>query len=1300
MGQLIVAAAGAAVGFAVGGPQGAAIGWSLGSMLGAPQQKMQGPRLHDLKVTGTEYGNPIAYIEGTVGISCELAWASDLTETATETEAGKGGGASQTTYTYSVNLLFVICDNKIAGVSRIWYDGELVYNSLASGDIGTTIAAASNDLWDSFTVYTGDDDKLPHPTYETAVGTANALAYIGSGSIAFDNLQLGNSGRIGNFKFEVISAGAVTDQGGSEAVSDVSTVFQELPIPIPIAFYQPAVYEKTAWLCYNVSAGSLTYYFLKSKNYGRFKFKRTVTPPARNSHFEPVWATTNGSPRMLYFTFIGASVTDGTVFESIDPETGAVSSVATTIPAGDSEVYIPVARKVAYDEVQDVWVWGNTGYNSVADPDAPVIVSGVTVTIGASIPGLISLAAWDGHIYALCYSSSHWRVRRYDYTGTFVDQVEDTADNFDYGGLSVATNDMRAWIRVDKDGVVWVLSSYRGRLWKITTEFEEVSTPTNVEFYGSDDLSGVYYCTENFAAWGLEEVTASPNATDLDFYLRKFKARSVVTASTVAGVVERLLLRCGLRADQFDVTDLESISTPIRGLSVSQVTPARQVLEMLGQMYDFSCVLRDKLYLKRKPTTSVATLDYDVLGADDSEGSDVEPLQLDFINQLEDASQIALSYINANGDYITATEYSDILTSDQNSVSTTQVPICFTETEAKKIADGLVTEKATAKIRTTISLTNEYLKLEPYDLVAVDTAAGDQLLFRLNKREDNGTVLKYEAILHDVNARVSSGITDLGYEETSSVGAPIDTELLIKDVPILRDADDELGVYAVCHANGEASPGAQLFKSPDDVTFVVRQSVTETASVGIVTSALTTWARGNVFDHTSRVTVEMFSGTLSSYTRAQILSGIAPIYLIGTEYVYAMNATLVGVDTYQLSGFLRGRKGTDWAMSGHAIGEDFVVFSTRGIRRERFDTSELSATRYFRAVTFGRKVSTAESESITFAGVGKMPYSPCNLRAERIAAGTSDDPNFGNVVLLLHGEGTNLAQVITDNSTYGRTATVSGNTQTRTAQFKFGTSSMYFDGTGDYLTYTSIPSITGDFVLDLHFRPDSVTGGVGRVIFDNRTSAGDANGFALFGFGTGLNVYSNNTTVMSTGSILAAATWTYVRMRRVSGVIYLETDGVLRDTWTTSAAFSRARVVLGRDDPGANQYFIGYMDEVRLKIGDGEASRDISTPTAAYDHVVQDSATTLIWNRRTRLSKNFTTGLAPLGEDSEAYDVLIYSDSGFGTVLRTERVTEPQYVYSRADQIDDFGSFQTTLYVDVHQISALVGRGYKLRGTV
>lgn len=1305
MAQLVLAAAGAAVGFAVGGPAGARIGFTVGSLIGsafAPQQKVNGPRLDDLKVSGTEYGQPIPYVEGTVRIAGQLIWASELRETETEVEGGKGGGSAGTQYSYDVDLLFLLTENEIAGVGRAWYNGELVRNPLANADVGTVLATESNDLYSRFTVYTGADDQLPDPDYEVVVGAADALAYIGRGTVFIKGLQLGSSSQIGNWTFEVISAGAVADQGGDESLVDVSSVFEHFERPDPISFYQTAVYENTAWFLHNNAPSGTTYTVYKSKNFGPLKYKRRITLNSDPSGFDPVWVQTNGSPRFLYWQFLGGDfLTNGIAFISINPDTGAATSVLTYTPAGNADTFLPERRKTAFDEVQERWAWANVGFNSIADPDVVIIPSvfGTSYASTPSITGLVSIAAWDGHVYALAYSSSHWRVRRYDYAGTFVDEVEDTANDFDYGSLSLGANDSQAWIRVDASGQAWVFGARHGRLWKITTVFEEVSTAARTDTYAytSEIIDGVFHCTESYAAWGYIDVTGSPDYVDL--YLRNFKARSVVS-STVEGVVTRLLLRTGLDGSQFDVSDLANITAPVRGMSISQVTPARQVLEPLAKCFYFYCTLTDKLYFRRIPTASVQTLTYDELGATEGDATNSEPLQLDYTNQLEEPSQTALTYINASADYNVATEYSDVLVSDQNSVAIQQVPIVFTPAEAKAIADTEIIQKATAKIRTTISLMMDRAKLEPGDIVTVPNAAGDQFLFRLLKRDDSGAVLKFDAVLFDVNARTSSALTDTDYTESSVVAPAVDTELVLLDIATLRDADDELGIYAVAHADGFASPGCQLFKSPDDVTFQLSQSITETASVGVTTSGLTTWARGNRFDESSTVTVVMYSGTLSSYTRDQILSGLAPLYLIGDEIVYAKNATLTATDTYTLSGFLRGRKGTDWAMSGHAAGEQFVVLTTRGIRRERFDTSELSATRYFKAVTLGRRVSSADSVAITFDGVSKKPYSPCNLRAERLAAGTSDDPNFGQVALLLHGEGTNLAQVITDNSTFGRTPTVSGNTQTRTAQFQFGTSSIYFDGTGDYITYTSMPNISGDFVLDLWIRPDSVTAGQSRVLFDNRTSSGDAQGFVLYCFATGVVFRSNATNLISSGAVLAANTWAYIKLRRVSGVVALYVNGALAGTYATTQNYNRGRAVLGRADPTADQHFIGYMDEIRLKVGDGEAGEELTVPLAAYDDVVQDSSTTLTWNRRTRLSKNFTTGTAPLGESSEAYDVLIYSNSGFGTVLRTERVTEAEFVYSRADQIDDFGSFQSTLYAEVYQISATVGRGYKLRGTV
>jgi len=61
------------------------------------------------------------------------------------------------------------------------------------------------------------------------------------------------------------------------------------------------------------------------------------------------------------------------------------------------------------------------------------------------------------------------------------------------------------------------------------------------------------------------------------------------------------------------------------------------------------------------------------------------------------------------------------------------------------------------------------------------------------------------------------------------------------------------------------------------------------------------------------------------------------------------------------------------------------------------------------------------------------------------------DPYFANVSLLLHGDGTNGSTNIVDSSYNPKTITVAGNAQISTTQSKFGGSSIYFDGSGDYL---------------------------------------------------------------------------------------------------------------------------------------------------------------------------------------------------------------------------------------------------------
>jgi len=87
----------------------------------------------------------------------------------------------------------------------------------------------------------------------------------------------------------------------------------------------------------------------------------------------------------------------------------------------------------------------------------------------------------------------------------------------------------------------------------------------------------------------------------------------------------------------------------------------------------------------------------------------------------------------------------------------------------------------------------------------------------------------------------------------------------------------------------------------------------------------------------------------------------------------------------------------------------------------------------------------------------------------------------------------------------------------------------------------------------------------------------------------------------------------------------------------------------------------------------------------------------ITWVRRTRVGGALAngTGLVPLSEDTEAYEIDILSGPG-GSVVRTVTgLTSPAWNYSSADQTTDgFTAPVSSVTLRVYQISAQIGRGF------
>ncbi len=193
------------VGGFVGGPIGAAIGATMGQQIDAAIFKpkgREGPRLADLKVQASTYGQQIPQLFGTMRVAGSVIWATDLIERRNKRGGGKGR-PSTTEYSYAVSLAVALSSRPIRGIGRIWADGNLLRGS--SGTFQERCIFRWHD---------GSEDQAADPLIASALGMASASAFRGLAYAVFEELELGAFGnRIPSLTFEVEADTANVDVG-------------------------------------------------------------------------------------------------------------------------------------------------------------------------------------------------------------------------------------------------------------------------------------------------------------------------------------------------------------------------------------------------------------------------------------------------------------------------------------------------------------------------------------------------------------------------------------------------------------------------------------------------------------------------------------------------------------------------------------------------------------------------------------------------------------------------------------------------------------------------------------------------------------------------------------------------------------------------------------------------------------------------------------------------------------------------------------------------------------------------------
>ncbi|MDO6731011.1 glycoside hydrolase/phage tail family protein [Marinovum sp. 2_MG-2023] len=223
MATIVLSAAGAALGSAVGGTflglSLTAVGRFIGATVGrAIDQRLmgqgsevvvEGNRIDRFRVNRAGEGAPIARSYGRMRMAGHVLWASNFTEHVnTKTSGGSGKGAPSqpkvktTTYSYTVNLAIAVCEGEITNIGRIWADGEEVPRDSLN-----------------LRVYTGSEDQLPDPKIEAIEGPGAVPAYRGTAYVVLEDLDLSEFGnRVPQFSFEVSKPAQVSVTDGAAEV--------------------------------------------------------------------------------------------------------------------------------------------------------------------------------------------------------------------------------------------------------------------------------------------------------------------------------------------------------------------------------------------------------------------------------------------------------------------------------------------------------------------------------------------------------------------------------------------------------------------------------------------------------------------------------------------------------------------------------------------------------------------------------------------------------------------------------------------------------------------------------------------------------------------------------------------------------------------------------------------------------------------------------------------------------------------------------------------------------------------------
>ena len=934
VGQWVGTVVGAVIGFYTGGTSyvalGAAVGGAVGAAVDPPKgPNIVGPRLSDLGVQTASYGSTIPRLYGTCAVYGTVVWIENnqLRETKSTTKSGGkggGGGGKTTTYSYSATLAIVLCQGPIAGVRRIWAGSKLIYDA---GDASATGMIASSAAISGITIYTGDDTQMPNDRMQMTLGAGNVSAWRGIAYAVIEDFQLadyGNSLLGCPFKFEVMSD-AVFSQYSQQGYYP-SDIF-------------PKFYDDMMCLC-RVESGVMKF-----------------------DHIGLTYSVTSDG------VLISTNASDAGTF----PAFGHVGML------GNMSVDFVLSGFV------DGWLYVGGFGLMYHYPTNAVLPAGVWHMMGACVDKA------GTRLYVLAHRQSdatNW-LQTYDSNLNLLTQGSQSVYPFatDAGSYPLVQGNSVVFTVEEGGDFLWAANSYAGAVTLYPIVAGVVGSTLHTFSAGTTPFMGPYgtrmtIAAENQMLWGAHDGGG--------IFLFSRASTGAPSLVPLADVISAECLTTGyLSAGDIDVT---TITDDVRGYRITNNAAVRAALEALQAPYSFD-VIQDgyKVKFVKRGGGSVATIVYEDMGTTAGDKTD-EP-RLTVVREMDAQlpRRIEISYFDADREYDTGEQADERLNSTGTSLIRVEVPVVMTANEAAGAASTLLYLYHLERLDLSLSIPTRdpYNKLQPADPIFVVTPDATYFCRITSLTHESNRAIKLTARLAAVALYSPTAVGGVSNVQGPSVSLSGPSIMAIMDIPTVS-GNDTPGLVIAARGAYSGWRGAEALRSDDG-------GVSWTSQVGIsppgatVALAYNTIGAGvtDAMDVTSILNVSMVNGDISSVTELALFNG-ANLFAYGEpgrwEIIGARTVTLQGDGTYNLTNLLRGRYGTEWAMTSHALYDD-VILLDGSLAFTAQPTATLGAAREWTVLGNGDSDVSQNQQTFTYAGENLECLSPVYVTAFQSANG-------------------------------------------------------------------------------------------------------------------------------------------------------------------------------------------------------------------------------------------------------------------------------------------------------------------------